>query len=591
MSAAKPWYSLSAEGAGSECLDDVSMETMARIAMNAPNPVFQLDTRDHIEFANGAATPVLKELARKVGHTAPAGWKIWIDKARANADGVETEMVIGEQTFTVVFTANAGYGPVSVHLYDISQHCAAVERAHSLSRRDELTDLPNRAAFLEYLEKTLSLAGRKDRVAAVHVIGMDGFKVINETKGPAAGDVMLRATAERLRRCLRDTDTVARLSGDEFAVIQPEAHSLDGAARLARRLQAALSEPMAIDNEAAYPTASMGIAMFPDDAGDGDEMIRNASIAMNRCKDQGGSDYFFFVSEMNVELQRRRHLEEDLRAAIANDDLELHYQPKLDLASGRITGMEALVRWIHPEHGFLSPVEFIPIAEASKLIIPLGNWVLREACRQTKTWNDAWTDPLKVAVNLSAVQLRDPNLMRDLEAALADSGLDPAYLELEITETAAMDDADGAIEIFNAISALGVALAIDDFGTGYSSLSYLKNLPVQRIKIDKAFVDDIDDSVNSGTIARAVSTMGQSFGMQVTAEGVEEAAQMAYLFGIHCQEVQGYFVSKPLPSNDFQTFMDGFDPAAYRPALDKAGFVWGEHRGKWPSGELKYLVN
>jgi len=571
--------------------DEVSMETLARIAMEAPNPVMQLDAGAYIQFANGAAAPVLLALGLRVGDPSPVGWKRWLSQARAGMGSAEAELEIGDKVFAAVFSAHVGYGPVTIHMNDISWHRAAIDRAQRQARFDELTGLMNRAAFMDHMDQALALARRNGRIAAVHVIGLDGFKQINETKGHAAGDIMLKVTADRLRRCLRDTDTVARLGGDEFAVLQPEPPTLEGTARLARRLQAALSDPLETGGEAIYPVASMGIAIFPEDADSADALMRNAGIALDRCKDQGGDDYCFFISEMNAELQRRRELEEDLRGAIAGEQLELHYQPKLDLASGRITGMEALVRWTHPRHGFISPVEFIPIAEASKLIVPLGNWVLREACRQTKAWNNMWADPVKVAVNLSCIQLRDPNLLADLQAALSQTGLDPAYLELEITETVAMDDAVGAIEIFHAISALGIALAIDDFGTGYSSLSYLKNLPVHRIKIDKAFIDDIDDSENSGTIARAVSTMGQSFGMQVTAEGVEEAFQMNYLYGIHCQEVQGYFVSKPLPSDEFKIFVEAFDPVVFRSAVNDEAFVWGRHRETWPRGELRQAAN
>jgi len=266
--------------------------------------------------------------------------------------------------------------------------------------------------------------------------------------------------------------------------------------------------------------------------------------------------------------------------------LDVHYQPKLDLESSRITGMEALVRWIDPEQGFISPAEFIPIAESSHLIIPLGNWVLKEACRRTKEWNDAGFGPLKVAVNLSAAQFGHPELLDDLAAALLETGLKPGLLELEITETAAMDDAERASVVFEGIAKLGVSLAIDDFGTGYSSLSYLKNFPVQRIKIDKAFVDDIGESVNGGAIAHAVTTLGQSFGMDVTAEGVETAEQLAYLRSIDCQEIQGYFISKPLAKDDFAEFVAAFDPAAVAEAPVESHLDWNAQRRQWRRGLL-----
>jgi EAL domain-containing protein (putative c-di-GMP-specific phosphodiesterase class I) len=312
--------------------------------------------------------------------------------------------------------------------------------------------------------------------------------------------------------------------------------------------------------------ASMGIAMYPDDSGDADELLHHADIALDRCKAEGGDDYRFFVTEMNDTIQRRRAIEHDLRAAIEEERLEVHYQPQLHLSTGCISGMEALVRWIDPNHGFVSPAEFIPIAKTSHLIVPLGNWVLKKACRDTKAWNDAGLGPLKLAVNLSTVQFRHPALLDDLRAALHETKLEPGLLELEITETAAMNDAARAQEVFAGIAQSGISLAIDDFGTGYSSLSYLENFPVQRIKIDKALVDDIGESVNGGAIAHAVTTLGQSFGMDVTAEGVETAEQLAYLRAIDFQEVQGYLIAKPLPGAEFAKFLQGFDGGRFMAA-------------------------
>jgi diguanylate cyclase (GGDEF)-like protein len=430
------------------------------------------------------------------------------------------------------------------------------------------------------------MARRTKRMAAVLIVGLDHFKVINETLGHAAGDVLLRVTAERLDRCMRDTDTVARLGGDEFAVIQPEPANADSTAQLARRLNAALRAPVIWKDREILPAASIGIAMFPDDCEDADELLHHADIALDRCKIEGGDDFRFFVTEMHDAVQRRRAIEHDLRGAIEDERLDVHYQPKLDLESGRITGMEALVRWIDPEHGFISPAEFIPIAESSHLIIPLGNWVLKEACRRTKEWNDAGFGPLKVAVNLSAAQFGHPELLDDLAAALLETGLKPGFLEFEITETAAMDDAERASVVFEGIAKMGVSLAIDDFGTGYSSLSYLKNFPVQRIKIDKAFADDIGESVNGGAIAHAVTTLGQSFGMDVTAEGVETAEQLAYLRSIDCQEIQGYFISKPLPKDEFGKFLTSFDPSSVEIAPNEGHLDWNAQRRQWRRGLL-----
>lgn len=541
--------------------------------MEAPEPVFRIDAEGVVRYANEAASDLLRTFSPGLGSDLPTDWLTSIRKLAPNGDE-RAELSVGERIFDICVSARTDSGWVTVHAHDVTHHKVAALDAQRLAHLDVLTGLPTRSVFQDQLAQVLAVARRSNRLAAVLVIGLDDFKFINETQGHASGDVLLQMTAERLSRCLRATDIVARLGGDEFAIIQPEPAGAEGIDQLARRLNAALRAPVSTENGEILPAASIGIAVFPDDAEDADELLHHADIALDRCKAEGGDDHRFFIAEMNAEVQRRHVLEHDLRLAIDQEKLQVHYQPKLDLSTGRITGMEALVRWIDPVHGFVSPAEFIPIAETSRLIIPLGDWVLREACRRTKQWNDAGLGPLKVAVNLSAVQFRNGTLLDDLRAALAETKLAPELLELEITETAAMDNAEQASAVFAGIAELGISLAIDDFGTGYSSLSYLKNFPVQRIKIDKAFVDDIGQTAKGGAIARAVTTLGQSFDMAVTAEGVETAEQMAFLHGVACQEVQGYFVSKPLPVDSFEEFMQTFDPSPFRPAPDQASFDW-----------------
>ncbi|MBT6094747.1 MAG: EAL domain-containing protein [Rhodospirillaceae bacterium] len=553
--------------------------------MEAPEPVFRIDAEGAVRYANAAASELLRMLSSGLGSDLPADWVASIRELSPNVAGC-AEISAGERVFDIHASPQTDNGWVTVHAHDVTHHKVAALDAQRLAHLDALTGLPTRSVFQDQLGQVLAVARRSKRMAAVLVIGLDDFKFINETQGHASGDNLLQTTAERLSRCLRATDIVARLGGDEFAIIQPEPTGADGIDQLARRLNAALRAPVSTENGEILPAASIGIAVFPDDAEDADKLLHHADIALDRCKAAGGDDHRFFIAEMNAEVQRKHALEHDLRLAIDRETLEVHYQPKLDLATGRITGMEALVRWIDPVHGFVSPAEFIPIAETSRLIIPLGDWVLREACRRTKEWNDAGLGPLKVAVNLSAVQFGNATLLNDLSAALAETGLAPELLELEITETAAMDNAAQASEVFAGISELGISLAIDDFGTGYSSLSYLKNFPVQRIKIDKAFVDDIGQTAKGGAIARAITTLGESFDMAVTAEGVETAEQMAFLHGIECQEVQGYFVSKPLPVDAFSAFMRDFDPSPFRPALDQSGFDWRVQQKNWRRGLL-----
>jgi len=318
-------------------------------------------------------------------------------------------------------------------------------------------------------------------------------------------------------------------------------------------------QPFDIDGQDAYIGASIGITVFPDDAMNCEEVLRNADLALSYGKNDDRGNYRFFVTQMHDDIQRRRSIEEDMRGGLERGEFGLHYQPKLDIRTNRITGMEALVRWNHPEQGFMSPAELIPVAERSKLIIPLGEWVLREACLKNKAWTDAGLGPVKVAVNLSAVQFHQEGLVDMVKQTLTDTGLDPSQLELEITESLAMRDAESSIELCAKLAVFGVSLSIDDFGTGYSSLSYLKKFPVQRIKIDKAFVDDIDDEKNSGAIARAVTTLGHSFGMEITAEGVETEQQLGFLRVLGCDEIQGYYFPRPLPDGEFEEFLKNFE--------------------------------
>ena len=422
-----------------------------------------------------------------------------------------------------------------------------------------MTGLPNRALFQDRLKQVLGHARRTGKLAAVHLIDLDHFKDINDTMGHDAGDALLKGIGERLLGCVRTSDTVARIGGDEFGVIQVEPNNADGIAILAQKLLKSLEQPFKIDGRDVHSTASIGITIFPEDADNPEEALRNADMALYHGKGEGRGNYRFFVTKMNDDIQRRRAIEDDMRAGLERGEFILHYQPKLHIGSNRITGMEALIRWNHPQQGFMSPAEFIPVAERSKLIVPIGEWVLREACTRNKAWTDAGLGPIKVAVNLSAVQIQETDLTATIRGVLEETGLDASQLELEITESLAMRNAEATIELFTELSKLGVSVSIDDFGTGYSSLSYLKDFPIQRIKIDKAFIDDIGSGENPGAIARAVTTMGHSFGMEITAEGVETEDQLTFLRSLGCDEIQGYYFSRPLPEAEFGDFLKNYE--------------------------------
>jgi len=536
---------------------ETEIANLARFPEENPSPVVRAAFDGEVLYANRAGRKLLDHWQTDVGARLPAPWDSIVANAASSVEPheLDTESADG-QTFSLTFQPLGDAGYVNIYGYDVTARRQAEERVRHLANHDSLTGLPNRALFQDRLQQSLRQAQRAHAMVAVHMLDLDHFKDVNDTLGHAAGDKLLVEIAGRLQHCVRDSDTVARLGGDEFAVIQPVLDDSDGAAILAQKMLEALAVPLDIEGHTVYPGGSIGITIYPDDADGAERLLRNADMALYQAKGEGRGVYRFFVAELNDTVLRRRELEDELRDAIVRQDFILHYQPKLSLDGNRIAGMESLIRWNHPELGFLSPAEFIPVAEASKLIVPIGRWVLAEACRQTKAWQDAGGGAMKVAVNLSAVQLREASIVDDVRKVLSETGLSPACLELEITESVAMDDAEATIGLFERLSETGVSLSIDDFGTGYSSLAYLKNFPVQRIKIDKAFVDDIAEQ--RGPIAEAVTTLGHSFGMEITAEGVETQDQMDFLAGLGCDEIQGYFVSRPLTADDFSDFITQF---------------------------------
>ncbi len=550
--------------------------SIARISDESPDPVLRVTTEGNVIYANKSAMTVMKVLEIGVGDRLPSDWFHAVIEASSSKTAISQEMICGDCHYNLTLQPVVDADYVNIYARDITEH---KETENQIVNYDDLTGLPNRALFQDRLKQVLGHAQRGGKLAAIHLIDLDHFKDINETMGHDAGDQLLKGIAERLLACVRTSDTVARLGGDEFGVIQVDPNDADGIAVLAQKLLNCLDQPFKIDGRDVHSNASIGITVFPEDAQNPEQVLRNADIALNHGKGEGRGNFRFFVAQMNEDLQRRRTLEEDLRTGLEKGEFILHYQPKLHLASNRITGMEALIRWEHPEQGFLSPAEFIPVAERSKLIVPIGEWVLREACAQNKTWTDSGLGPIKVAVNLSAVQFRDTDPTELIGTILKETGLDPNQLELEITENVAMRNAEAAIEVFENLAELGVSLSIDDFGTGYSSLSYLKSFPVQRIKIDKAFVDDIGTEDNTGVIARAVTTLGHSFGMEITAEGVETDEQMAVLRSLGCDEIQGYYFSRPLPADEFEIFLRNFEEtrALAPPPGRRGGFAGRRH--------------
>lgn len=428
------------------------------------------------------------------------------------------------------------------------------ERIQHLANFDQLTNLPNRRMLNEHLEYAISLAQRNNEKLAVMFLDMDNFQNINDALGHSIGDRYLVEIASRLVSAVRDEDTVSRLGGDEFILVFPGADA-DAAALVASKLLEAVSRTCVIDQHELLNTASIGIAIYPDDGVSLDELVKNADTAMNRLKQSSRNDYRFFTPEMQAHSVRNVKLVSALRQAMARNELELYYQPQLSLKDGSVVGAEALLRWKHPEFGIVSPGEFIPLAEESGLIVPMGEWVLRTATKQLKAWLDAGLTKMMVAVNLSAIQFRQERLPESVSRILDEAGLGPEYLELELTEAVAMDDPQAAVEMMDKLHELGIRMSIDDFGTGYSSLSYLKRFKVYKLKIDQSFVRDLTDDPEDKAIVTAIINLASSLGMHTIAEGVETAGQLAYLRLQGCDEVQGYYFSRPLPVAELEEYL------------------------------------
>jgi diguanylate cyclase (GGDEF)-like protein/PAS domain S-box-containing protein len=412
---------------------------------------------------------------------------------------------------------------------------------------DGLTRLPNRNLLRDRLQHALVVAQRHQTGVAVVFIDLDGFKNVNDSLGHSVGDRLLAVVADRLARCARATDTVARHGGDEFVVVLSDTSDEQSLIAWMERVRASISEPVWLDGTELYVGCSMGASLFPQDGDDAETLMKKADLAMYRAKDMGRNTFQFYQPEMNASAGARMNLERRLRRALRDNEFLLHYQPQVDINTGQIVGVEALVRWRDPEVGLVPPSSFIPVAEESGLIGPLSEWVLREACRQNKAWQDEGLPPARVSVNLSARHFQQRNVAKLVKQVLAETGLEPQYLELELTESTIMRNAEEAVTMLNELHALGIGLAIDDFGTGYSSLSYLKRFPVDRLKIDRSFVSDIGVSNDDETITSAIIALAHSLKMQVIAEGVETSAQLDFLKERACDEMQGFYFAKPLP--------------------------------------------
>jgi diguanylate cyclase (GGDEF)-like protein/PAS domain S-box-containing protein len=434
---------------------------------------------------------------------------------------------------------------------DLSASHETSRHMSHLASHDALTDLPNRLLLSDRLGRALTLARRHGRALAVIFLDVDHFKYINDSLGHALGDQLLQAVGRDVTMCVRSSDTVSRQGGDEFVVVLAELEHTSDAALGAQKIMAAVARPHQIEGHELHVTASLGISVYPDDGEDAETLMQNADIAMYHAKSQGRDRYRFFKPEMNLRAVERQTVEAGLRGALKRQEFVLHYQPKINLTTGAMVGVEALIRWARPDGGLVEPDEFVPIAEDCGLIGPIGRWVVREACRQAHTWQKAGLRAIPVSVNVSAVEFRRRDFLDHIAASLKETGLHPRYLEIELTESALMAPKEATASALRALKRIGVQLVIDDFGVGYSSLSYLRHFPIDAIKVDKSFVQGILSGPNGGAVVRAVIGIGKSLRHRVIAEGVETHAQLVFLQGEDCGEGQGFYFSRPLIAEEF----------------------------------------
>ncbi|MEO6665534.1 MAG: EAL domain-containing protein, partial [Nitrospiria bacterium] len=545
-------------------------ETRLRaILTNAADGMVTIDGDRLVESLNPAAErifgyPAAEVIGRNIKMLMPEPYQSehdgyvqrYVDGGRGRIIGIGPREVVGRRRDGTTFPMDLAVSEMRLDgqrlfigiVRDITERKRAEERLDYLAHYDALTGLPNRALFHDRLTQTTIAAGRHDRVVTVMFLDLDRFKTINDTLGHEAGDLVLRTVADRLTACVREGDTVSRLGGDEYAIILADMAQSQDAMGIAQKLLDRIREPVHVAGHELVICASIGITLYPADDSRIDNLLKNADTAMYRAKEQGRNTYQFYTADMNAEAVHRLTLETDLRRAIEHGEFLLHYQPQIDLKSSALIGMEALVRWRHPREGLVPPATFIPLAEDTGLIVPIGQWVMRTACAQNKAWQDAGLPKLRVSVNVSARQFRQKSFPETVAAILRETGLGPAYLELEVTESLMMDHVEAAIATLKDLHAMGIALSIDDFGTGYSSLSYLRRFPIDSIKIDRSFIGSLTDPSQTAIVTAMIS-LAHTLQLRVVAEGVETVGQADFLRDHGCDQGQGYLFSKPLAAD------------------------------------------
>ncbi|HYV10860.1 MAG TPA: EAL domain-containing protein [Pyrinomonadaceae bacterium] len=455
----------------------------------------------------------------------------------------------------VLFGAAMHDEEIACFVVDLSQNKQTQEKLNHLAYHDALTDLPNQVLFKDRLKQAIALSRRNDHMQAVLLLNLDRFKTINDSLGYTAGDRLLQSVAQRLTSCVRESDTVARFGGDEFAVLLTHIPRAQDAANVARAIKQALDQAFLFEDQEIFVSSSIGISMYPHDGRDTAGLLKTAGVALDRAKVQGGNNFHFYTAGGTTRALKQLVLESNIRPGLDRSEFFVQYQPQVDIRGFQVVGMEALVRWQHPSLGLLYPGEFVTIAEETGLIIALGDFVMRAACAQNKNWQDKGLQQMRMSVNFSARQFQQPTFIADVSHILKETNLDPRWLELELTESSIMKDPDEAIEKLHELKLMGISVAIDDFGTGYSSLNYLKRFPIDTLKIDKTFVSDVCKDPHDTAIVRAIINLGHALDLTVVAEGVETKEQLQYLSALECDVVQGFLFSKALSAKAFEELL------------------------------------
>jgi diguanylate cyclase (GGDEF)-like protein/PAS domain S-box-containing protein len=548
---------------------EISNELLERLLGSAPLPVVIVERRHgRIVMANAAADELMgiapgaligqaalsllepanrRRMLRQFAQRARPGRNSVVPEIRLDTIGRGSRLL---EVHWADVSAGADGERAIVMLLDITDRRKAEDRLRFMSLHDPLTGLPNRSLYRERLERVLEISAGKREIVAALLLDLDSFKYINDAFGHDTGDELLRQVGKRLQACLRSTDLVARFGGDEFAVLLAGVRRVGDIEGIAQKIIETLSEPFLLSSQRCIISASLGISLFPDDSTDLDTLMKYADIAMYRAKSTGKGSYQFFTAEMNLEVAGRVDLVSGMQDALDRGEFAVHYQPQVDIRTGRIFGVEALVRWLHPQAGLLLPDRFISFAEETGFIMNLGEFVLREACRQTAAWQRQDFDGFNVAVNLSPRQFFDRHLVSRIERILSETGLPPTSLELEITETMVISNIEAARAILNGLREIGVGIALDDFGTGYASMAYLKQLPFNKIKIDRQFIRDLERNRQDVAITDAIIRMADALGLSVLAEGVETEGQLRWLRTLKCDKAQGYFFARPVPPDE-----------------------------------------